>query len=219
MPMVALRMAAMISSAVRLSGSSKYFSIKASSCSATASINRPRYSSTVSAKSAGIGTSSQVIPLSSSFHTNALLVIKSTTPLKSSSAPIGTCNGTGRAPSMSLIMPTTLKKSAPERSILLMNPMRGTLYLSARPQLVSDCGSTPDTAQNNATAPSNTRKERSTSTVKSTWPGVSMMLIRYCSSWNFQKHVVAAEVIVIPRSCSCSIQSMVAAPSCTSPIL
>ena len=31
--------------------------------------------------------------------------------------------------------------------------------------------------------------------------------------------VVAAEVIVIPRSCSCSIQSIVAAPSCTSPIL
>ena len=34
-----------------------------------------------------------------------------------------------------------------------------------------------------------------------------------------QKVVVAAEVIVMPRSCSCSIQSIVAAPSCTSPIL
>ena len=30
---------------------------------------------------------------------------------------------------------------------------------------------------------------------------------------------VAAEVIVMPRSCSCSIQSMVAVPSWTSPIL
>jgi hypothetical protein len=29
----------------------------------------------------------------------------------------------------------------------------------------------------------------------------------------FQKHVVAADVIVMPRSCSCSIQSIVAAPS------
>jgi hypothetical protein len=38
-------------------------------------------------------------------------------------------------------------------------------------------------------------------------------------SMPFQKQVVAAEVIVMPRSCSCSIQSMVAAPSCTSPIL
>ena len=34
-----------------------------------------------------------------------------------------------------------------------------------------------------------------------------------------QNAVVAAEVIVMPRSCSCSIQSIVAAPSWTSPIL
>jgi hypothetical protein len=64
-------------------------------------------------------------------------------------------------------------------------------------------------------APSSTRSERSTSTVKSTWPGVSMMLMR----WSFHWAVVAAEVIVMPRSCSCSIQSMTAAPSWTSPIL
>jgi hypothetical protein len=51
--------------------------------------------------------------------------------------------------------------------------------------------------------------------VKSTCPGVSMMLMR----WSFQKQVVAAEVMVMPRSCSCSIQSMVALPSWTSPIL
>jgi hypothetical protein len=47
--------------------------------------------------------------------------------------------------------------------------------------------------------------------VKSTWPGVSMMLIW----WSFQKQVVAAAVMVMPRSCSWTIQSMVAAPSCT----
>ena len=35
----------------------------------------------------------------------------------------------------------------------------------------------------------------------------------------FQKQVVAADVIVIPRSRSCSIQSMTVAPSWTSPIL
>jgi hypothetical protein len=34
-----------------------------------------------------------------------------------------------------------------------------------------------------------------------------------------QNAVVAAEVMVMPRSCSCSMKSMVAAPSCTSPIL
>ena len=51
--------------------------------------------------------------------------------------------------------------------------------------------------------------------VKSTWPGVSMMLMR----WPFHSHVVAAEVMVMPRSCYCSIQSMTAVPSWTSPIL
>ena len=93
--------------------------------------------------------------------------------------------------------------------------MRGTPYLSAWRQTVSDWGSTPATESNTATAPSRTRSERSTSMVKSTWPGVSMMLIRRSR----QKQVVAADVIVMPRSCSCSIQSMVAAPSWTSPIL
>jgi len=44
---------------------------------------------------------------------------------------------------------------------------------------------------------------------------VSMMLMRLSR----QKQVVAAEVIVIPRSCSCSIQSMTAVPSWTSPSL
>ncbi len=71
-------------------------------------------------------------------------------------------------------------------------------------------------------APSSTRIERSTSMVKSTCPGVSMMLM-WCSGWlfciPFQKHVVAADVMVMPRSRSCSIQSMTVAPSCTSPIL
>jgi len=54
--------------------------------------------------------------------------------------------------------------------------------------------------------------------------GVSMMLMR-CSMpfswpvWGVQAAVMAAEVMVMPRSCSWTIQSVVAAPSCTSPIL
>ncbi len=108
---------------------------------------------------------------------------------------------------------------APARSSLLMKQMRGTPYLSACRQTVSDCGSTPATPSNTATAPSSTRKERSTSIVKSTWPGVSMMLMRCSTPERVQKQVVAADVMVMPRSCSCSIQSIVAVPSCTSPIL
>ncbi len=107
------------------------------------------------------------------------------------------------------------KKSAPILSILLQKTMRGTRYLSPWRQTVSVCGSTPWLESSTQTAPSSTRSDRSTSMVKSTWPGVSMMFSRLSR----QKQVVAADVIVMPRSCSCSIQSMVAAPSWTSPIL
>ena len=135
--------------------------------------------------------------------------------MNSASAPIGSCTGTGWAPRRSIIVCTESSKLAPMRSILLMKAMRGTRYLSAWRQTVSDCGSTPATESKTATAPSRTRRERSTSTVKSTCPGVSRMLMR----WSRQNAVVAAEVMVMPRSCSCSIQSMTAAPSWTSPIL
>src|ERR1700687_4930494 len=84
------------------------------------------------------------------------------------------------------------------RSILFTKQMRGTRYLSAWRHTVSDCGCTPATESNTQTAPSRTRRERSTSTVKSTWPGVSMMLILL----PFHSAVVAAAVIVMPRSCS-----------------
>ena len=135
--------------------------------------------------------------------------------MKSASVPIGSCSTSVLLLSRSFIICTQRKKSAPVRSSLLTKHMRGTLYLSACRQTVSVCGSTPATPSYTATAPSSTRSDRSTSTVKSTWPGVSMMLI----AWPFHVHFVAAEVMVMPRSCSCSIQSIVAAPSWTSPIL
>ncbi len=137
------------------------------------------------------------------------------TPLKLDSEPIGSWMQTGRPPTLVLISSTQRKKSAPILSILLTNTTRGTPYLSAWRQTVSVCGSTPWLPSSTQTAPSSTRSDRSTSMVKSTWPGVSMMLRRLSR----QNVVVAAEVIVMPRSCSCSIQSMVAAPSWTSPIL
>ena len=48
-----------------------------------------------------------------------------------------------------------------------------------------------------------TRIERTTSAVKSIWPGVSIRLMRWPSQWQ----AVAAEVMVMPRSRSWSIQS------------
>ena len=78
------------------------------------------------------------------------------TPAKPSSAPIGICTATGLACSLEPICSTVPPKSAPTRSILLTKQMRGTPYLSAWRQTVSDCGSTPATASNTATAPSRT---------------------------------------------------------------
>jgi hypothetical protein len=77
--------------------------------------------------------------------------------------------------------------------------------LAACRQTVSLCASTPSTAEKITMAPSRTRSDRSTSAVKSTWPGVSMMLIvigRPAAS--FQWQVIAAATIVIPRSRSYS---------------
>ena len=80
-------------------------------------------------------------------------------------------------PRLDHLAPTS-RSPAPTRSILFTKHIRGTLYLSACRQTVSVCGSTPPTAQKIATAPSSTRSDLSTSIVKSTWPGVSIMLIR-----------------------------------------
>src|SRR3984957_3174736 len=106
---------------------------------------------------------------------------------------MGQLMGTARAPRRFTIVDVAYSKFAPALSILLMKQIRGTLYLFAWRHTVSDCGCTPCTESKHATAPSSTRSERSTSAVKSTWPGVSMMLMRML----FQVQVVAAEVIVM----------------------
>jgi len=201
---------------------SRYFSINSSLASAAASISCSRSVSLSPCNSAGMSAYSKVIPWSASFQMIAFCLIRSTTPPKASSEPIAICTGTGFAPRRSRSCSTTRRKSAPARSILLTNTNRGTSYLLACRHTVSVCGCTPEEPQSTTTAPSRTLSERSTSMVKSTWPGVSMMLTRCssnCCCMPCQKQVVAAEVMVMPRSCSCSIQSMVAAPSWTSPIL
>ena len=68
----------------------------------------------------------------------AFILIRSTTPENLSSAPIGSCTGTGLDPKRCLICSTTLKKSAPALSILLTKASLGTEYLFACLQTVSD---------------------------------------------------------------------------------
>ena len=162
-----------------------------------------------------MSTSSHEAPRSSPCQTRAFISTRSTIPVKAPSAPMGSWTTAVLQPRRSRIVPSTKKKSAPVRSILLMKHIRGTRYRSAWRHTVSVWGSTPATPSNTATAPSRTLRDRSTSAVKSTWPGVSMMLTR----WSRHRQLVAAEVMVIPRSCSWAIQSMVAVPSWTSPIL
>ena len=80
---------------------------------------------------------------------------------------------------------------------------------------VSLCASTPATPSNTATAPSSTRKLRSTSIVKSTCPGVSIRL-----NWiPLHGKEIAAACMVMPRSRSWSMKSIMVSPSCTSPHL
>ena len=104
--------------------------------------------------------------------------------------------GIGCPSRRSAISSKTRGKSAPMRSILLMKQSRGTAYLVACRQTVSLWASTPSTAENTTTAPSSTRRLRSTSAVKSTCPGVSMMLI----VTSRQAQVMAAATMVMPRS-------------------
>ena len=223
---VALRIAWRISATVS-SSPARYFSISSSSCSTAASTALWRAASTASRRSAGTSVTVNVLPSVDSSKMYCLRSMTSMWPVKSSPEPTGSCSGNARRDSRSWIIARQRSKLAPVRSILLAKIIRGTRYRSAWRHTVSVCGSTPATESRRATAPSSTRSERSTSTVKSTWPGVSMMLMRYSGPspfvslwpWRCQKHVVAADVIVMPRSCSCSIQSIVAAPSCTSPIL
>ena len=87
-----------------------------------------------------------------------------------------------------------------------MNATLGTSYLRICLSTVIDWLCTPPTEQRTSTAPSSTRSARSTSTVKSTCPGVSIMLI--CVS--FQEQKVAADAIVMPRSFSSSMLSITA---------
>ena len=141
-------------------------------------------------------------------------------PSSLSSCPAGMVTTTGLACSFVFICSTHAQKFAPMRSSLFTYASRGTLYLVACRHTVSDCTSTPPLAQNTPTAPSSTRKLRSTSAVKSTWPGVSMMLMAMSlPAWSCQSMDTAALLMVMPFCRSSGSKSVVVSPSSTSPTL
>jgi len=140
--------------------------------------------------------------------------IKSMTPSNLSSSPIGIVINAGFKPSFSASCALTFKGFAPMRSHLLTKARRGTWYRLSCRSTVIDWDCTPATEQSTRMAPSNTRRDLSTSIVKSTCPGVSMRLML----WFFHCTLVAPDWIVMPRSRSNSIES-IAAPEPSLPLI
>ncbi len=126
----------LISSSVS-SPPSRNFSMSSSSHSATVSSISSLHFFASSSIFSGMDSSSMTLPRSSSYI-SAFILIRSMMPIKESSAPIGSWTTTGVTFSLSLIICTTLKKSAPSTSILLMKIILGTPYLAACLQTVSD---------------------------------------------------------------------------------
>ena len=76
------------------------------------------------------------------------------------------------------------------------------------------CACTPSTAEITSTAPSSTLSTRSTSAMKSGWPGVSIRLTVTSSMAND----TTADLIVMPRCRSSASESVWVLPSSTLPI-
>ncbi len=130
--MVAWRMPA-FSSAIEGVSPSRNFSSSTSSVSAMTSINCSRKASAFFSRLAGTSSTEYSAPMVSSCQRIAFISIRSMTPLKPASAPMGICSATGRAPSRLRMVSRTCSKSAPFLSILFTKQMRGTLILVALP--------------------------------------------------------------------------------------
>ena len=135
-------------------------------------------------------------------------------PAKVASAPIGSCIGTAFACRRSCIMSTTRKKSAPMMSILLTYAMRGTLIFRRLTPYGFGLGLDAALgAENGNRTVQHAQGALYLDREVHVAGGVNNvdLIVR------FHSQVVAADVMVMPRSCSCAIQSIVAAPSWVSP--
>ena len=122
--------------------------------------------------------------------------------------------GTTAGVSLAAISPTTRSGSAPARSILLTNSSVGSRSRRSARISTRVCGCTPSTAETTSTAPSSTVRTRSTSAMKSGWPGVSMRLTVTSPIAN----ETTADLIVIPRCRSSASVSVCVLPASTLPI-
>ncbi len=140
----------MISSSDRVSPS-RYLSRRSSSASAIFSTRASLSFSTSSCISEGI---SPCVAFPSALYVYAFILIRSTTPLKSASVPIGSCNMIGFGLKHSAASLKVRKKSARSLSILFIKIMQGRLNSSAKSHAISVCTLTPSTASIRTTIPS-----------------------------------------------------------------
>ena len=125
--------------------------------------------------------------------------------------PIGTIAGVSRsgdAPAGRVRRPRRDGRSCSRRSA------SGRAAAAARASSSGVCDCTPSTAETTSTAPSSTLSTRSTSAMKSGWPGVSIRLTVTSSIAND----TTADLIVIPRCRSSASESVWVLPSSTLPI-
>ena len=124
--------------------------------------------------------------------------------------PIGTTAGDSRA----AIARSTRSSPAPARSILFTNSKAGMRSRTSARIRTRVCGCTPSTAEITRTAPSRTLSTRSTSAMKSGWPGVSIRLTVTSPTAND----TTADLMVIPRWRSSASESVCVVPASTLPI-
>ena len=150
---------------------------------------------------------------SSSMPRPSTYAARSSSSFSASTGRRSPSTGTTAGVSRSLIEATTRSGSAPSRSILLTKKSVGTRSRSSARHRSGVWACTPSTAETTSTAPSSTARTRSTSAMKSGWPGVSIRLTVTSPIAN----VATAVLIVIPRCCSSASVSVCVVPLSTLP--
>ncbi len=121
--------------------------------------------------------------------------------------------GTGNGASFRRMSASSASGLAPARSILLTKRRVGSRRFRSERISTRVCAWTPSTADSTSTAPSSTASARSTSAMKSGWPGVSTRL-----TWRSPTpNAATAERMVMPRSRSSSPESVCVFPASTLP--
>jgi hypothetical protein len=164
--------------------------------------------------SAGISRVSRLVSPRSSSQTIAF-IDRSMTPSKPPSAPIGSWIGTALAPRRSrIIVDAALEVGADAVHLVDEADARDVVLVGLAPDRLGLGLDAGDGVEHRDRAVEHAQRALDLDGEVDVAGRVDDV-----DPVSRQKQVVAAEVMVIPRSCSWTIQSMVAAPSWTSPIL